>query len=61
MPAHLGLGSHDGPVDVEVTHFTPAGRVVTRVAAVDPRAYQGKYLVVKVGASSGTRPSAVGR
>src|SRR4029079_16578064 len=42
MPAHLGLGSHEGAVDVEVTHFTPAGRVVTRVAAVDPRAYHGK-------------------
>ena len=27
MPAHFGLGSHDGAVDVEVTHFTPAGRV----------------------------------
>jgi len=61
MPVHFGLGSHDGAVDVEVTHFTPAGRLVTRIAGVDPRAYRGKYLVVKVGPGSGTRPSADGR
>jgi hypothetical protein len=59
MPVHLGLGSHSGAVDVEVTHLTPTGRQVTRVAGVEPRAYQGKYLVVKVGANSGTRPSAI--
>ena len=57
MPVHFGLGSHDGAVDVEVTHLTPTGRQVTRIASVDPRAYQGKYLVVRVGASPGARPS----
>jgi hypothetical protein len=61
MPVHFGLGSYDGAVDVEVTHFTPTGRLVTRMTGVEPRAYQGKYLEVRVGASSGTRPSAGGR
>jgi hypothetical protein len=49
MPVHFGLGSHAGPVDVEVTHLTPAGRQVSRVAGIDPVAYQRKYLTVKVG------------
>ena len=49
MPAHFGLGSHTGPVDVEVTHLVRSGRQVERIASVDPAAYRGKYLVVKVG------------
>ncbi len=47
MPAHVGLPA-EGPVDVEVTALTGAGRKVTRVANVDPRALAGKPLVVKV-------------
>ncbi len=58
MPVHFGLGSHVGPVDVEVTHLTPVGRQVTRVAGIDPAAYQGKYLIVKAGAT--LRPTAAG-
>jgi penicillin G amidase len=48
-PAHFGLGSHTGSVDVEVTYLTRVGRQVERVPNVNPSAYQGKYLVVKVG------------
>jgi len=54
MPAHLGLGSYDGKVDVEVTHMTPGGRQVARIADVVPREYAGKYLVVKVAAAGKT-------
>jgi penicillin amidase len=46
MPVHLGLPTSD-PVDVEVTSFTTAGRQVTRVAGVDPKALAGKPVVVK--------------
>jgi hypothetical protein len=49
LPVHFGLGRHEGPVDVEVTYLTQAGRRIARVANVDPAAYAGKYLVVKVG------------
>ncbi len=49
LPVHFGLARHDGPVDVEVTYFTQAGRKVARVVNVDPATYPGKALVVKVG------------
>ena len=35
------------PVDVEVTTFTASGKKVTKAAGVDPRALNGKPLVVK--------------
>jgi penicillin amidase len=57
MPVHFGLGTHAGPVDVEVTYFTPGGRQVMRVPGVDPAAYHGKYLVVKVGPTARPTPA----
>ncbi len=48
MPVHVGLPAA-GQVDVEVAALTAAGRKVVRVANVDPNAFAGKYLVVRVG------------
>ena len=53
----FSLPAHAGPVDVEVTYFTPGGRQVMRMAGVDPAAYQGKYLVVKVGSAARPTPA----
>ncbi len=49
MPVHFGL-SAEGKVDVEVTTLTPAGRMVTRVADIDPSILKGKPLTVKTSA-----------
>ncbi len=49
MPVHVGLGTYEGLVDVEVTYLTKGGRQVTRVAGVNPKTQPGKALVVKVG------------
>lgn len=45
MPVHFG--GVEGPVDLEVTSMSRAGRRVTRVASVDPAAYRGRPVVVK--------------
>jgi penicillin amidase len=52
-PVHVGLPAA-GPVDVEVTTFTPSGKTVTRVADVDARALAGKPLVIRAGANEQT-------
>ena len=48
MPVHVGLPTGDA-VDVEVTTFSPGGRKVTSSRGVDPRALNGKALIVKAG------------
>ncbi len=48
MPVRVGLPVA-GPVDVEVTALTTAGRKVVRTTNVDPGAFAGKSLVVRVG------------
>ena len=50
MPVHFGL-AEEGLVDVEVTTLTTQGRKTARLPDVDPRAYAGRWLVVKVDAS----------
>lgn len=52
MPVHFGL-PQEGPVDVEVTAMTKAGRKITRVANVDPNKLARRILVVKVAAGGG--------
>ncbi|HEX6051087.1 MAG TPA: CRTAC1 family protein [Gemmatimonadaceae bacterium] len=47
MPVHVGLSSFDR-VDVEVTVPRAGRRVVTRTAGVDPRAYRGRSLGVRL-------------
>ncbi len=47
MPVHFGLET-DGLVDVEVTTLTRAGRKRARVSDVDPSAYHGRWLVLRV-------------
>ncbi len=49
MPVHFGL-PRAGPVDVEVTAMTAAGRKVTRVRDVDPNKLARRTLVVRVDA-----------
>ncbi len=49
MPVHFGL-AEEGLVDVEVTTMTTQGRKTARVSEVDPMAYAGRWLVVKVDA-----------
>ncbi len=46
MPVHVGLPTAEA-VDVEVTTFTSTGKKVTKAANVNPRALNGKALVVK--------------
>ncbi len=50
MPVHFGLAGVQS-VDVEVTVMTTAGRKTIRVPNVDPKAYQGRHLTVKVDAN----------
>jgi hypothetical protein len=52
LPVHVAV-AQSGPVDVEVTSFTKAGRQVTRVANVNPGVLAGKPLVVRT-----SRPAA---
>ena len=47
MPVHFGLASN-ALVDVEVTTMTRQGREQARLTGVDPSAYVGRWLVVKV-------------
>lgn len=47
MPVHIGLGM-DGPVDVEVTAMTPAGRKTTRIANISPGRLPKRVLIVKL-------------
>ena len=47
MPVHFGLPI-DGPVDVEVTAMTQAGRKITRLPNVNPSQLPRKTLTVKV-------------
>ena len=47
LPVHFGLGSHTGPVDVEVTWMSPTGRKIVRVANVVPSEHIGSPLIVK--------------
>jgi hypothetical protein len=44
---HFGLG-HQRLVDVEVTVMTSDGRQTSRISAVDPDDYRGRWMVVKV-------------
>jgi hypothetical protein len=46
-PVHFGLG-HQRLVDVEVTVMTSDGRQTSRISAVDPDDYRGRWMVVKV-------------
>ena len=46
-PVHFGLPK-EGLVDVEVTTLTRQGRKASRVSDVDPKSYQGRWLVVKI-------------
>ncbi len=48
LPLHFGLKNNE-PVDVGVTTDTRAGRVTARLANVDPTAYRGRVLVIRVG------------
>ena len=50
MPVHFGL-TEEGLVDVEVTTMTTQGRKTVRVSEVDPMAYAGRWLVLKVDAN----------
>jgi hypothetical protein len=56
-PVHFGFPTAD-PVDIEVTTLTTSGRMITRVAGVDPKALAGKPLVVHAGgpAQTSARP-----
>jgi hypothetical protein len=45
-PVHFGLPD-PGPVDVEVTFMAREGRVRKRTEGVEPRAYEGRALVVQ--------------
>jgi hypothetical protein len=47
MPVHFGLPI-DGPVDVEVTAMTQAGRKITRLPNVNPSQLPRRILTVKV-------------
>jgi hypothetical protein len=47
LPVHFGLPL-GGPVDVEVTAMTNAGRKITRVPGIDPASLVGQYLVVRL-------------
>ncbi|MGH9467795.1 MAG: ASPIC/UnbV domain-containing protein, partial [Terriglobales bacterium] len=47
MPVHIGLPA-DGPVDVEVTSMSAAGRKITRLGGVDPNALPRRVLKVAV-------------
>jgi len=47
MPVHFGLAG-EALVDVEVTTLTRQGRKRARLSGVDPTAYAGRWLVVKV-------------
>ncbi|MGH9475681.1 MAG: CRTAC1 family protein [Terriglobales bacterium] len=47
MPVHLGLPT-EGPLDVEVTSMSTAGRKITRVAGVDPNQLPRRVLKVAV-------------
>ncbi len=51
-PVHFG--GIEGAVDLEVTSMSRAGRRVTRVSSVDPAAYGGRAVVVKVGGGQGS-------
>ncbi len=46
-PVHFGLG-HQRLVDVEVTMMTSDGRRTSRISAVDPHEYAGRWMVVKI-------------
>ena len=46
-PVHVALPSL-APVDVEITSLVASERMTKRVAAVDPRAYRGRVLEVRV-------------
>ena len=48
MPVHLGLGTYEGAVDVEVTTLMGGRRVLTRNPQVDPSAAKGRPLAVMV-------------
>jgi penicillin G amidase len=52
-PVHFGFPTADA-VDVEVTTLTASGKKITRVAGVDPKALQGKPLVIRAGATTQT-------
>ena len=52
-PLHFGLPTAD-PVDLEVTTFARSGKIVTRVAGVDPKTLAGKPLTVRAGAPPST-------
>ncbi len=54
MPVHFGLAS-EALVDVEVTTMTRSGRKSARLSGIDPSAYVGRWLVVKVDESGGLR------
>jgi hypothetical protein len=48
-PVHFGL-PEEGPVDVELTLMTKGGRKIVVVSNVDPGAYLGTHLTIKVDA-----------
>jgi len=47
VPVHFGLG-RQRLVDVEVTVMTSDGRQTSRISAVDPDDYRGRWMVVRV-------------
>ncbi len=50
MPVHFGLKNFE-PVDVEITTMTRQGRKVVHLSNIDPRAYSGGWLKVKINSS----------
>lgn len=46
-PVHFGLAA-EGPVDVEITSMTKAGRKITRVSNVDPAHLSPRVLTIKI-------------